>query len=168
MARLESLPVHPVPEAAARAAETPVLVLEGLVERPEAMSFGDVAALQSVAWDGDFACEEGWTVDDLHWQGVALASLIDRARPLASAKFVRVASGDYVLPLPIETARDAVLCHTLDGKPLTLEQGAPWRLLLPGGVCFTSVKWVDRLEFAETAGDNTAESVARARLAQRS
>jgi DMSO/TMAO reductase YedYZ molybdopterin-dependent catalytic subunit len=164
MTMLDALPKHPVPGAARAASTQPELTVAGMVERPLRLALADVAALPRVSWDGDFGCEEGWTVPDLHWEGVRLADVIDRARPLEGARFVQVASGSFVLPLPMEDARRAVLCDVLDGRPLALEHGAPWRLLLPGGACFTSVKWVDRIELMATPADNTAESIARARL----
>jgi DMSO/TMAO reductase YedYZ molybdopterin-dependent catalytic subunit len=92
--------------------------------------------------------------------------VLDIAGVLPDARYVRISSGDFVLPVPIEAAQHALLCDRLDGEPLAVEHGAPWRLMLPGGECFTSVKWVDRIELAETAGDNTAESIARARIGQ--
>jgi len=59
-----------------------------------------------------------------------------------------VGAGSYVMPLALADARAAVLANELDDKPLSLEHGAPWRLVVPGGACYTSVKWVDRLELA--------------------
>ncbi|MCA9844885.1 MAG: molybdopterin-dependent oxidoreductase [Dehalococcoidia bacterium] len=165
MTELERLPIHPVPDKARFAARNPVLVVDGLVDRPHALSADEFAHLPRESWDGDFACEEGWVVPDLHWQGVRLADVLAEASPQTTAQYVRVGSGDYVVPFTMEDASKAVLCDTLDGQPLTLEQGAPWRLLVPGEQCFTSVKWVDHIEIAAAPGENTGEQIARARLA---
>jgi DMSO/TMAO reductase YedYZ molybdopterin-dependent catalytic subunit len=60
----------------------------------------------------------------------------------------------------------AVLAIYLNGRPLEIEHGAPWRLVLPGGSCFTSVKWVERLELAAQPGEQSGRAIARARLEQ--
>jgi DMSO/TMAO reductase YedYZ molybdopterin-dependent catalytic subunit len=52
----------------------------------------------------------------------------------------------------------------MNGRPLPAAQRAPWRLLIPGGACFTSVKWVDRLEITAAPGKSPGERIARSRL----
>jgi len=42
------------------------------------------------------------------------------------------------------------------------------RLVVPGGECFTSIKWLDRLELRSEPGLNTAETIALDRLSSRS
>ncbi|MBX5458650.1 MAG: molybdopterin-dependent oxidoreductase [Thermogemmatispora sp.] len=69
--------------------------------------------------------------------------------------------------LTLEEAGQALLCDRLNGALLTREHGAPWRLLVPGGKCYTSVKWVDTLLVSETVGVSTAEEIARQRLEAR-
>ncbi len=93
------------------------------------------------------------------------ADILAPAQPLPGARFVRVAAGNYVLPLPLGEAEGAVLCDELNGQPLEVEHGAPWRLIVPGAACYASVKWVDRLELAPDAGEKSAQTIARARLA---
>jgi sulfite oxidase len=66
--------------------------------------------------------------------------------------------------VPLDEAGAALLCDGLDDQPLPLEHGAPWRLVIPGGVCFTSVKWVERLELTAEPGPNDGQRIARARL----
>lgn len=158
-----SLPVHPLPPHV-ESAPAADLRVDGLVESATTFSPADLAALPRVRYNDDFACEAGWTVPDLRWEGVRLTDVIALAGPSGDASYVRVGSGDFVMPLTRDEAARAVLCDTLDGAPLAREHGAPWRLLLPGGLCFTSVKWVDRIELAGSPGENSAESIARARL----
>jgi hypothetical protein len=38
--------------------------------------------------------------------------------------------------------------------------------VLPGGACYTSVKWLDRLELTTEPGEHVAQRIARARLEQ--
>lgn len=164
MVKLDQLPDHPIPVEVARRAATGEIEVAGLVARPGRLSAAALASLTHVQIDGEFACEEGWSVPGLHWQGVALADVIAAAEPAPGAGWVRVCSGTFVTPLPLDVANTAVLCNVLDDLPLGLDHGGPWRLLVPGGACHTSVKWVDRIELSDAPGENTAESIAMARI----
>jgi DMSO/TMAO reductase YedYZ molybdopterin-dependent catalytic subunit len=85
------------------------------------------------------------------------------AKPLPTAHYVRVHAGNYVVPLSLAEAEHALLADTLNDQPLAVEHGAPWRLALAGGACFTSVKWVDRLELCAEPGENVGQRVAQRR-----
>ena len=161
-----TLPIHPVPDGAL-VTTGGALRVDGLVERPVELSQESVGLLRHAAIEEPFTCEEGWSVPGLHWGGVRLVDVLALARPLPAARFVRVCAGSYILPLALTEAESALLCDELNGEPLSLEHGAPWRLIVPGGKCFSSVKWVDRLELASDPGANTAESIARGRLPAR-
>jgi len=163
-AERESLPTHPVPPDRHARSAAPALRIAGLVAQPLTVTPAELAALARVDLADDFTCEEGWSVRGLRWQGVRLADVLALARPDPSARFVRVSSGEYAVPLPLPEVDRAVLCDQLNGQPLPVEHGAPWRLVIPSGVCYTSVKWVDRLEVAAEAGDNSGQRIARARV----
>jgi len=158
------LPVHPVP---AKTRMPTVLRLQGLIFRQRALKKAEFAALPHVQISGDFSCEEGWIVPGLRWHGVAMETLIALAQPLPEARHLRVGAGTYEVTLALDSLDGALLCDALDGKPLSSEQGAPWRLLVSGDKCFTSVKWVDRIEVTMDPGQPTAENVARRRLGWR-
>jgi DMSO/TMAO reductase YedYZ molybdopterin-dependent catalytic subunit len=160
----ESLPTFPVPLDRRDPSAAAALQITGLVEQSREVTPADLAALARVDLADDFTCEEGWSVPGLHWQGIRLADVLALARPDRTARYVRVCSGEYEVPLTLSEASRAVLCDQLNGQPLPVEHGAPWRLVIPGGACHTSVKWVDRLEIAAEAGDNTGERIARARI----
>jgi len=155
------LPVHPVP---AKTRMPTVLRLQGLISGQQVLKKTDFAALPHVEIWADFGCEEGWTVPGLRWRGVALRTLIALAQPLPEASYLRVGAGAYEVTLALDLLDGALLCDALDGKPLSREHGAPWRLLVPGDKCFTSVKWVDRLEVTSGPGEPLGERVARSRL----
>jgi DMSO/TMAO reductase YedYZ molybdopterin-dependent catalytic subunit len=164
-AERQSLPTHPVPADRRAPSVAPALRITGLLAQPLTVTPADLAALARVDLADNFACEEGWSVRGLRWQGIRLADVLALAEPDPSARFVRVCSGKYAVPLPLPEADRAILCAQLNGQPLPIEHGAPWRLVIPGGVCYTSVKWVDRLEVAAEAGDNSGQRIARARNA---
>ncbi|MGH7775781.1 MAG: molybdopterin-dependent oxidoreductase [Candidatus Dormibacterales bacterium] len=145
--RLESLPVHSVPAQAASRRDSALRVV-GLVARALTLASADLAHLPRQEVQADFSCEEGWTVQGLRWRGVRLPDVIAMAGPLARAAHVRVAAGGYAVPMSLADGRGALLCDELEGKPLEERHGGPWRMLWNGRECFTSVRWVGRLELA--------------------
>jgi DMSO/TMAO reductase YedYZ molybdopterin-dependent catalytic subunit len=158
------LPIHTIPDEAARAEAT--LRVDGLVQRQLVLVKESMAQLTRTTLEEPFTCEEGWTVAGMRWAGVRLADVLAQAEPLPNARFVRVCQGAFVLPLSLPDAELAILCDELNGAPLNLEHGAPWRLVVPGAACYTSVKWVERLELASEPGENSAHAIARTRLAR--
>ncbi|WP_052889623.1 molybdopterin-dependent oxidoreductase [Thermogemmatispora carboxidivorans] len=139
----------------------------GCVAHTLELEAADLAHLPRQTWQAPFSCEEGWTVPALTWEGWHLRSLLDLAQPLPAARAVAVCAGSYSVWLTLEEAGQALLCDRLNGAPLAREHGAPWRLLVPGGKCYTSVKWVDTLLVGETAGISSGEEIARQRLETR-
>lgn len=160
----DRLPAFPVPSAAVEQAAHPTLQIGGLVAQPRTLTPADLAALPRTHLADPFTCEEGWSVPGLRWQGVRLSAVLALANPLPNARYVRICSGEYAVPVPLDQAGDALLADWLNGEPLQLEHGAPWRLVLSGAQCFTSVKWVTHLELTAEPGSNTGEQIARARL----
>jgi len=158
---LDALPVHPgdAPDPAAWR-----LRVDGIVDTPLDLDLNDLAALPQQLIVDDFSCLEGWTVPGLRWRGVALADLLDRAAAPPQAAWVQISADDFSLPLPIEQARAALLATEVNDEPLPAEHGGPARLVVPGGECFTSIKWTERIEVRAEAGDNSARRIALARL----
>ncbi|HEX5441164.1 MAG TPA: molybdopterin-dependent oxidoreductase [Ktedonobacterales bacterium] len=166
MERRDVLPVHPRPNGQRQPdGGSGALRLSGLIAQPGTLSAADLNTLPRVRLAEPFVCEEGWSVDGLVWEGIPLREIVARHRPLPEARYLRVYAGDYWLALSLADLEDALLCDRLNDAPLTPEHGAPWRLVLSGGACFTSVKWVEHLELAAEPGDATAERLARRRIA---
>lgn len=159
----DALPVHPHPGANASAR----LRIDGLVARPVELDGAALATLLKVERAEPFTCEEGWTVPRIRWSGYRLADVVALAGLGPSARYVRVHAGEYVVAVAVTEAADVLLCDEMNGRALTRAHGAPWRLVVPGRECFTSVKWVDRLELTADAGESTGERIARARLEPR-
>ncbi len=164
----ETLPVHLLTTQETLAAdEAGGLDVCGLVERPRVLSAAELGAMPRERLTERFVCEEGWAVERLAWEGIPLRDVLARCAPLSGAHYVRVCAGAYWLALPLGELDHALLCDRLNDAPLAREHGAPWRLVLSGGACFTSVKWVSRLELAAEPGEGTAEAIARGRLVAR-
>jgi DMSO/TMAO reductase YedYZ molybdopterin-dependent catalytic subunit len=140
------------------------IVVDGLVVCCRTLTPADLALLPRVVIEDDFVCEEGWTVPDVRWCGIRLTDVLATAQPHPTARYVRVCAGAYALPVPLSASQDALLCDEMNGRPVTRDDGGPWRLLWPGHACFTSVKHVGPLELTADAGPNDAERIARGRL----
>lgn len=103
----------------------------------------------------DFHCVTTWSRQGLHWSGVRLAHFFDRhvAPRLAPggqpATVVLRAQDGYrtTLPLADLLAADVLLADRLDGVPLTVEHGAPLRLVAPAHYGYKSVKHLAAIEF---------------------
>lgn len=111
-------------------------------------------------------CVEAWSMA-VPWSGFGLAALVDYAKPLGSAKYVRmetfedasIASGQrqfwypwpYVEGLTIEEATNelAFIATGLYGKPIPKQNGAPLRLAVPWKYGFKSIKSLVRFTFTE-------------------
>ncbi|WP_051913714.1 molybdopterin-dependent oxidoreductase [Thermorudis peleae] len=139
------LPQHTVPDHAVQQQTDPRLQICGAVRHQLLVMPNDLNALPRSRYRADFVCQQGWVVPQQEWSGFRLQDVLALAEPLPEARVIHIGAGDYVIGLPRAVAESALLCDTLNGQPLPLEHGAPWRLIVPSGACTTSVKWVDRI-----------------------
>lgn len=163
----DALPFHaPAGEEIRPSDEAGGLRVCGLVERPRVLSATELGTLPRVRLAERFVCEEGWAVDYLEWEGIPMREVLAICKPLPEASYLRVGAGPYSVALPLTElqSNQVLVCDRLNGTPLPREHGAPWRLVVSGGACFTSVKWVSTIELAAEPGDATAEAIARGRL----
>ena len=158
---LDALPVHPTPDLDVT---QHMLRISGAVGQPSVLSPADLRSRPQVTLDRDFDCEEGWTVPGLTWTGVPLAALIEEAQPRAEAGWVTLASGDFATTVALDDVRDALVVLDLDDGPLPFEHGGPMRILVPGGACFTSIKWLDRIELTAEPAEDSARHIALRRI----
>jgi sulfane dehydrogenase subunit SoxC len=93
------------------------------------------------------------------WTGVRLSALLRRARVKPTAVDVMPEGlddpvpnqGHVRRPLPIEKALhpDTLVVYRMNGRELPPDHGFPVRLLVPGWVGISSIKWVGRIEVSE-------------------
>jgi DMSO/TMAO reductase YedYZ molybdopterin-dependent catalytic subunit len=127
----------------------------------------DLLALPRVTQESDFRCGEGWQVKDLHWAGVRISHLLSAVAPPPPARYLTIHAGPYTAVLSLQEAGlpEVLLVTHLDGAPLSLEHGGPVRLVVPSEWdCFTSVKWVQRLEVTQERAEPTGPAIALARI----
>jgi DMSO/TMAO reductase YedYZ molybdopterin-dependent catalytic subunit len=143
------------------------LQITGLVASPVVLHAIALATLPQVCVEEGIDCADSAVSERASWEGVCLADVVALGQPLPEARYVRVCAGEYAVPLSLEEARGVVLSTTRNGQLLTPDRGAPFRLVVPAGKCFTSVKWIDRLEVTAEPGPDDGERLARARRAAR-
>ncbi|MBK8160096.1 MAG: sulfite oxidase-like oxidoreductase [Rhodospirillaceae bacterium] len=125
----------------------------GLVQRPASFDQATFAALPQTAQRSDIHCVTSWSRFDNDWLGVAATDLIADVKPLERARFVQLEAYDgYTTNLPLDSfARsDVVLATHWQGQKLSVEHGAPVRLVVPQLYFWKSAKWLRRIDFAET------------------
>lgn len=89
------------------------------------------------------------------WTGVRLADVLDRAGVLRDALDVMPVGLDSMAvrrPIPVEKAQadDTLLVIGMNGRTLPPDHGYPVRLLVPGWVGISHVKWVGEIEVSTT------------------
>ena len=114
-------------------------------------------------------CVEGWSAV-AWWSGLRFDDLLNAHPPASQAKWVRVESSvnldpsgnpdPYFASLDLPTARhpQTLLATHFNGQPLTVDHGAPLRLLVPVKLGLKNVKAVTKLSFmADEPRDYWAE-----------
>jgi methionine sulfoxide reductase catalytic subunit len=141
------------------------LKIDGLVEKPLELGIDDlIRAMPIEERLYRFRCVEAWAMA-VPWTGFPLRALLERAKPLSGAKYVRMetfldaktAPGQkqswypwpYIEGLTMaEAANDLAFMVTgVYGKPLPNQFGAPLRLAVPWKYGFKSVKSITRISF---------------------
>jgi methionine sulfoxide reductase catalytic subunit len=141
--------------------------IEGLVEKPMTLEIDDL--FKRVAFEERLyrhRCVEAWSMN-VPWTGFPLKALLDIAKPLGAARYVRfdtfmdpsMAPGQRrrIYPWPYQDGITmAEAAHDLSfmvtgayGKPLAKQFGAPIRLALPWKYGFKHVKSINRIVFLD-------------------
>jgi DMSO/TMAO reductase YedYZ molybdopterin-dependent catalytic subunit len=90
--------------------------------------------------------------------GVYLQAILRRARPKAGVRYItfRSPSDDFSASVPIDRiAEMGLVIYTMDGKPMTREQGGPFRFIIPNPAACktdeidecTNVKFLEEISF---------------------
>ncbi|MCC6703768.1 MAG: molybdopterin-dependent oxidoreductase [Thermomicrobiales bacterium] len=155
--------VHGAPQHARRFAEHPLLQIDASGERSLGLLPGDLSHIERVSFLHLFSEEarQGWQPKD--WSGIPLSRLIALVNPGPEDRWMQVLGGPLASVLPIEDAGNPILADCLDGEPIPVELGGPYRLVCPILSYNLSVKWVDRILLFEDEPDRSAERVAVAR-----
>jgi len=126
------------------------LKVTGLVERPLSLSLDDLKAMPATTLVKDFQCVTGWRVQGVHWTGVLLSEILDRAglRGGATALAFHSFDGADTESLTLDQARrpDVIVAYEMLGAPVTRDHGGPVRLYVAPMYGYKSLKWLDGIE----------------------
>jgi sulfoxide reductase catalytic subunit YedY len=141
--------------------------IHGMVEKPITISFDDLVKKMTLEERlYRHRCVEAWSMA-VPWTGFPLAALVDLAKPLSSAKYLRMVTfmdpsvapeqnkffypWPYVEGLTMAEARNelAFMVTGMYGKPVPKQDGAPLRLATPWKYGFKSIKSIVEFEFTD-------------------
>src|SRR5436190_13157644 len=129
------------------------LRVTGNVGRELTLTVDDLRGLPRTRLTRDFQCVTGWRVRDVHWEGVLLSTLLDRARADPDQRAVQFISydGAYSESLTMEQARrpDVLVVDLLDGEPIGRRHGGPARLLVAPMYGYKSCKWLSEIRVVD-------------------
>jgi DMSO/TMAO reductase YedYZ molybdopterin-dependent catalytic subunit len=139
------------------------LTVDGRVDHPMVLTLADLRALPATHLVRDFQCVTGWRVPKVHWQGVALSILLDKAGVQPSGKALRFESFDglYTESLTLAEAYrpDAIAAYSMLGGPVSGEHGGPVRLYVAPMYGYKSLKWMSRIEVVDQVEPGYWETV---------
>ena len=150
------------------------LKVSGLVDRPLTLSVDDLRKMGSTELVAGFECSgnrgplQGLS-SNAKWTGVPLKNVLDKAGVKPQARefvFFGADSGDEDVEWRTQTFKvrqqfgralnrekalspEPLLVYALNGDPLTLHQGSPVRLLVPGWYGVNNVKWLSEIHVQE-------------------
>ena len=129
------------------------LKVTGLVDTPMELSLDDLKAMPQTALVKDFQCVTGWRVPQVHWEGVLLSDLLDRAGLKEGAVALSFDSYDNAdtESLTLDQARlpDVIVAYSMLGDPITTEHGGPVRLYVAPMFGYKSLKWLSGIRVVD-------------------
>jgi DMSO/TMAO reductase YedYZ molybdopterin-dependent catalytic subunit len=120
------------------------LEVGGLVARPGHYSVDQIKALPKRVQNTKHVCVEGWSMNP-KWGGARIVDFLSLVGADPRGKYVYVTSADgYYTSYDIASARQtqSLLCYEAYNTPLTLEHGAPVRIVMPTKLGYKSAKWI--------------------------
>lgn len=152
----------------------------GAVSAPRSFSLSQLAALPQHDVTVTMECAGNWrlgmdpvppgepwaygAVSTTSWRGVRLRDVLQQVGVLPEAVELKAVGADSgprddaegvvrferSMPLDVAWHEDTLLATHMDGTPLTLDHGAPLRLIVPRWYGMANVKWVEALELITT------------------
>ena len=156
---------HPVVDPAAYR-----LKVSGLVNTPASLSLDEIRKMGNAEMVCGFECSGNrrplqGLIGNGRWTGVPLKTVLEKAGLKANAREIVFFGADkgqeevefraqkfaveqnYGRSMPRDKAlgTEAFVAYALNGEPLTLHQGAPLRLIVPGWYGAPNVKWLSEI-----------------------
>jgi DMSO/TMAO reductase YedYZ molybdopterin-dependent catalytic subunit len=130
------------------------LEISGALERSIVLTAIELATLPRVTLTADFHCAAGWSHRAPKWSGFRFRDVWDmlivpNAQPTSEPRLVVLRCQDgyrTALPFADLLAPNVLIADRLNDQLLTVEHGAPIRLVAPAHYGYKSAKHLDRIE----------------------
>ena len=119
------------------------------------VTIDEIKALPKTEIIFDFKCIEGWS-QVTHWAGVRFSDFaakygLNTQTKMNYAGLITPDKGYYVgIDMASMMHPQTMLCYEMNGKPLTLDHGAPLRLIIPVKYGIKHIKRIGTLYFSNT------------------
>ncbi len=123
------------------------LKVEGLVSKPGEYTLQQITSLPKHVKNLRHCCVEGWSMIP-KWGGSAMKDFMRLVGADEHAKYVAVECGDAYYTawdMPSVLHSQTMLAYEAYGKPLSLQHGAPVRIVMPTKLGYKSAKWVSKI-----------------------
>jgi DMSO/TMAO reductase YedYZ molybdopterin-dependent catalytic subunit len=134
-------------------AESYLLVIDGLVENPQALDLNTIRSLPMASQNATLECISNPVGGDLIsttlFRGARLKDVLARAELKPEAVDIKFTCVDgYTESLPLESVNDSrtLLCYAMGDQALTESHGAPLRLYTPDRFGMKCPKWIIKIE----------------------
>jgi len=140
------------------------LTIDGLVERPTALTLAELRALPSRTQITRHDCVEGWSAIG-KWKGAQMAPLLQSVGLKPEARYLVFHCTDklsmftnYYESIDLIDAfhPQTILAYEMNDEPLTVPHGAPVRLRVERQIGYKQAKYIERIEAVasfDTIGD---------------
>ena len=130
------------------------LEISGALPQPVVLTATEFALLPRAKLIADFHCAAGWSHRSLEWEGFRFKDVWDtfvapHVQPVSEHRLAVLRCQDgyrTALPLADLLKPDVLIVDRLNGQPLTLEHGAPVRLIAPAHYGYKSAKHLRSIE----------------------
>ena len=102
--------------------------------------------------ESEFHCVTQWSKLHNIWEGVLFKDVLKQVSVQTRAKYAMIhCFGDYSINLPLDVLMDDDVLFAIkhDGHEITVEHGAPLRLVVPKRYGWKSAKWVNGIELMD-------------------
>lgn len=127
------------------------LSVDGFVNNPLMLSMAELQKLPLTSMVIRHVCVEGWAAV-VQWGGVRLQDLVKLAQPKSNVRYVYFTSADgYYESWDLASAvhPQTLMVYQRNGKPLSVDNGAPLRLASPIKLGYKQSKWVTQITFVD-------------------
>jgi DMSO/TMAO reductase YedYZ molybdopterin-dependent catalytic subunit len=125
----------------------------GECDEPYLLTWPEIRQMPAVDVVCDMHCVTHWTRLDNVFTGVPTKTIIERAKPKPSARYVMChGENGFTTNLPLDAFidEDCILAYQWGGQDITPDHGWPLRGLVPKLYLWKSAKWLRGIELRKT------------------